>query len=93
MDKVLIGYPMWEVFVLIVNSEIHGQEFLKPSLHLLSISESEVTEDQIEAGLEVGSLLHDVFKGCDGIIVLPHLHKHNANVLHDLRPEQCETRK
>lgn len=83
-----IIYPMRKVFVLIINSEIHGQEFLKASLHLLTISKSKVTEDQIEAGLEVGRLLHDVFKGCDGIVVLTHLHEHNANILHDLCPEQ-----
>lgn len=87
MDKVLIGYFMWEVFVFIVNFEIYSQEFLKFSFYFFSIFESEVIEDQIEVGFEVGSFLYDVFKGRDGIIVLFYFYKYNVNVLYDFRFE------
>ena len=75
---------MRKIFIFIVDSEIHRQEFLKSSLHLLAISESKVAEHEVEACLESGCFLHDVLKGSNGVIILTHLHKHDPNVLHDL---------
>ena len=83
----IITHRMSEVFVFIICLEVYHQKLLEGCAHFVAIPQSKVAQDQVESCLEAWWLRHDVLKGGDGIIVLTHLYKHDANVLHDLCPE------
>ena len=79
-------HPVWQVLVLVVQLQVDGEQLLEGPLHLLSVSQREVTQDQVKPCLEARGLRHDVLEWRDRVRVLTHLHKHDTNVLHDLRP-------
>ena len=75
------------VLFIIVHIQ-HAIEQLRVALlHLLLISQGIIRGDQIQTGLEVWLLLHNVLKAGASLAVLAHLYKHEADVVHDADPE------
>jgi hypothetical protein len=53
---------MRQIFIFIFYLQINGQQLDESLLHFVTVSKGEVTKDEIEAGLEIWFLLHDVLK-------------------------------
>lgn len=83
---ITVTHIRWDVLVFIINAQGHSDELLKGLLHPLSVANSIVAQDEVEARLDVGTLAHDVLEGRYGVRVLAHAHKHHADILHDLDP-------
>ena len=74
------------LLLFLVNTwDINKKETLEPCSHLFFVAEGVKAHNEIEADIEVGSVIHDVFIHLDGLAEALLLNKSQTNILLNLK--------